>query len=297
MEQKIVTVNWNKNQVLSQLNTKPAFEKCYLTGLYGRKLIHASHSTYKDSEYSSFQHCIVVRPKLESSSLNNNSIQLENADIADIAIIPAQTNYWSRIESTASEAIILSIEPSLLNRTAYETTKASYVELKPAFEQTDLLIQSIALNIKVDLDSRKSDRFYLESLFQALLMHLLKNYCTQEHFPKPTVNGLPPYRLKQAIDYIDRHLDENIKIKDIARFLGISQYYFCRLFRESTGIAPYRYVIQQRILKAKTSIAENRLSLSDIAAECGFSSQSQMTHHFRKLVGTTPKVYRDRLEQ
>lgn len=86
-----------------------------------------------------------------------------------------------------------------------------------------------------------------------------------------------------------------IKISDLAKLLDISQYYFCRLFRESTGVAPYRYVIQQRISKVKALIKENKLSLSDIALECGFSSQSQMTHHFGKLVGVTPKTYRDRL--
>lgn len=295
MKRKIVTVNWDKNKVFNRLNTKPSFEKCYLTGLYGRKLIHVGHLTYEDREYCSLQHCIVVRLKPENNFLSNNSTQLENANIADIAVIPAHTNYWSRIELEVSEAIILSIEPNLLNRAAYEATKTSYTELKPAFGQTDVLIQSIALSIKVDLDSRTSNRLYQESLFQALLMHLFKNYCTQECFPQQTAGGLPPYKLKQAIDYINRHLDENIKIKDIACSLGISQYYFCRLFRESTGVAPYRYIIQERIFKAKKLIEEHQLSLSDIAAESGFSSQSQMTHHFRKIVGTTPKVYRDRL--
>ncbi|MEL7011282.1 MAG: AraC family transcriptional regulator [Cyanobacteria bacterium J06588_4] len=126
-------------------------------------------------------------------------------------------------------------------------------------------------------------------------MHLLRHYCLKEHQFESTNSGLPPHKLKQALQYIHQNLDGNIKINDIAMRLGISQYYFCRLFRESTGIAPYRYVIQQRVSKAKQLIEENELSLLAVAIECGFSSQSQMTHHFRRLVGITPKAYRNKL--
>ena len=295
-QEKIVTVNWDE-KVFSQLNAKPSFEKCYLTGLYGRRLIHANYPTYQNFKHCFLQHCILVSFKEKFSFLRKvgNFIKAENVSVGEIAIIPAYTNYWSRIESQVSEVIILSIEPDLLNCIAYEKLGANLIELQPTLARADTLIQSIALNIKADLDSQTSDRVYVESLFQALSMHLLKNYCTKKYFTKQTTSGLPPYKLKQAIDYIDRNLDENIKIKDVANLIGISQYYFCRLFRESTGIAPYRYVIQQRIFKAKALVRKNQLSLSDIAIECGFSSQSQMTHHFRRLVGTTPKVYRDRL--
>ena len=293
-QEKIVTVNCYGNKVLSKLNAKPSFEKCYLTGLHGRGLIYASHLACEYPEHFCWQHCIVVHLRSEQnfSRKVGEPIKTENVSFTEIAVIPARTKHWSKIKSQVSEVIILSIEPDLLSRIANEKTEASSVELKPTFAQPDILIQSIALNIKVELDSRTSDRVYIDRLFQTLLIHLIRYYCTKEYSPKQTTGGLPPYRLKQVIDYINQNLDENIKIKDVAKSIGISQYYFCRLFRQSTGIAPYRYVIQQRISRAKALIEENRLSLSDIAIECGFSSQSQMTHHFRKLVGTTPKVYR-----
>ena len=291
---KIVTVDWNRKKVFNRLNINPFFEKCYPTGLYGVSSIHVSHPTCEYPEHCFLQHSIVVYLKSEHHSLRKigDFIQAENISFGDIAIIPAYVTHWQRIESEVSEVIILTIEPDLLSRIAREKIKANSIELKPTFARPDTLIQSIVLNIKTELDSRTRDRVYVESLFQALSLHLLKQYCIKEYSPQPTARGLPPYKLKQAINYIDRNLDENIKIKDVAKLINISQYYFCRLFRESTGIAPYRYVIQQRISKAKALIRENQLSLSDISIECGFSSQSQMTYHFRKLVGTTPKVYR-----
>ncbi|MEM7593739.1 MAG: AraC family transcriptional regulator [Cyanobacteria bacterium P01_A01_bin.83] len=119
--------------------------------------------------------------------------------------------------------------------------------------------------------------FYAEHLKQALFAHLIQNYCSLKYSFKDYGDGLAPYKLKRAIDYIQSNFDETIKISDVAELLDMSQYYFCRMFRESTGVSPYRYVIQQRINRAKKLIENSKHPLSDIAFECGFSSQSQMT--------------------
>ena len=55
----------------------------------------------------------------------------------------------------------------------------------------------------------------------------------------------------QAIDYINEHLDETIKLADIAEVLDMSQYYFCQLFKQSMGVTPHQYLIQCRLAKAK----------------------------------------------
>ena len=125
-------------------------------------------------------------------------------------------------------------------------------------------------------------------------MHLLRHYAIRQFNFQDYCEGLPPYKLRRAIDYINDNLDCPIKLKDIAQLLNLSQFYFCHLFKKSTGVAPYKYVIVQRVKRAKQLIKQSKLSLSDIAYECGFSSQSQMTQHFRKCVGVTPKVYRNK---
>ncbi|MEL6580332.1 MAG: AraC family transcriptional regulator [Cyanobacteria bacterium J06621_12] len=294
---EIVIVDWNKRSNFSLLNAEPFFERSYSTGLEGRGFIHVRHPTCEYPEHFCLQHSVLVhlQPKYTSVRRIGDATQSENVSFGDVAIIPARINHWEKIESPISELIILTIEPDVLTRLARERISINWVELLPTFAQPNLLIQSIALDIKAEFDSGKYDRRYVESLFNALLMHLLRHYCVKENQFEPSNGGLPSHKLKQALQYIHQNLDGNIKINDIAMLLGISQYYFCRLFRESTGIAPYRYVIQQRVSKAKQLIEEDKLSLLDVAIECGFSSQSQMTHHFRRLVGVTPKVYRNQL--
>lgn len=99
--------------------------------------------------------------------------------------------------------------------------------------------------------------------------------------------------MKQILSYIDNNLSEKLGLKQMASELGLSPYYFSHLFRQSMGMPPYRYVIQQRVQKAKRLLKQEvEMSIADIALECGFTSQSHMAKHFRQITGTTPKAYR-----
>ncbi|WP_411813383.1 helix-turn-helix transcriptional regulator [Chlorogloeopsis sp. ULAP02] len=80
----------------------------------------------------------------------------------------------------------------------------------------------------------------------------------------------------------------------IAQHLNMSVYYFCQLFTQSMGIPPYKYVLQQRVERAKQLLKDGNRAIVDIALECGFANQTHLNKHFRKLTGTTPKVYRQR---
>ena len=82
-------------------------------------------------------------------------------------------------------------------------------------------------------------------------------------------------------------------LEAIAQQLNISQYHFCDLFKQSMKIAPYQYVMQQRIERAKQLLGRHReMAIVDIALRCGFANQPHFHRHFRKYTGITPKAYR-----
>ncbi|MER3588991.1 MAG: AraC family transcriptional regulator, partial [Mastigocladus sp. ERB_26_1] len=97
----------------------------------------------------------------------------------------------------------------------------------------------------------------------------------------------------QVIAYIQAHLSEDISLEAIATEVGMSRYYFCRLFKQSTGISPHQYVIKCRIDRAKELLLQGQNSIADVAFEVGFTSQSHFTKHFKHLIGMTPKAYRE----
>ncbi len=107
-------------------------------------------------------------------------------------------------------------------------------------------------------------------------------------------SALPQSNLQRAMRYIQMHLGENITLEAIASELGMSQFYFCRWFKQSVGTSPYQYVLQRRVERAKALLQRRELSPAAVALECGFNSQSHLIHHFKKQVGMTPKQYQER---
>ena len=86
-----------------------------------------------------------------------------------------------------------------------------------------------------------------------------------------------------------------ISLDDLAAEACFSPFHFSRVFRDTTGLSPHRYVMGRRVQLAQNMLAANRLSLAQIALQCGFSNQQHMTRMVRRLAGRTPgSIRRDR---
>ena len=221
--------------------------------------------------------------------------RLETATRGSVAIIPAQIEHWSAWNVIGRFAMI-SVDPKAIAQLAPDVVNPDAIELIPTFAKSkpDRLIYGVTLAIKHHLETNPHDGgFYIEHLTNTICAHLLQHYCTRKVSFKDYSGGLAARELERAREYINDNLERKIGLKELARELDISQYYFSHLFRKSTGVSPYRYVIQQRVVRAKELLTNTSMSISEIALACGFNSQSQMTLHFRKLTGTTPKKYRD----
>lgn len=186
---------------------------------------------------------------------------------------------------------ILTINFQLLQQVAYESINFE-VELVPQFNFFDPLIQQIVFALKADVYSDYPiGCIYGESLSATLAVHLLKYYSTKKPNIKKYEDGLSLAKAQKAIDYIQTHLEHNIRIVDIAEELEMSLYYFINLFKQSMGITPYQYILQQRVEQAKLLLKHQKMTLVEIALACGFANQSHFTKVFRQVTGITPKVY------
>lgn len=107
-------------------------------------------------------------------------------------------------------------------------------------------------------------------------------------------SGMPAARLRRVTDYIEAHLGEPLSVRHLAEQARMSPSHFTTLFRRSTGISPYAYLLQCRMAKARVLLAEQALPLAEIGARLGFSSQAHFTTAFRKRFGVTPSVFRAR---
>ncbi len=174
-----------------------------------------------------------------------------------------------------------------------ESVNPDRVELSLILKGADPLIYQIGQALKADLEiDGIGRRFYADSLTTALAAHLLLHYSTRKHKLRSYDDGLPKVMLKQAIEYIDAHLGENLSLKAMADTLHISQYHFCRLFKQSTGMSPHRYLMQQRIERAKQLLKQPELTVTHIAYKCGFANQSHFARYFRRYTGVSPTQFR-----
>lgn len=98
-----------------------------------------------------------------------------------------------------------------------------------------------------------------------------------------------------AIEFMSAHLSEDISRDDIARAARLSPFHFSRLFKEHVGVGVRERLTRMRIERAAELMVHTDKPLVEIALECGFKDQSYFTKSFRRIVGMTPKVYRNQL--
>jgi AraC family transcriptional regulator len=195
----------------------------------------------------------------------------------------------------ASESTHILVEPQLLVRVAAETLDLNpdRVALPPVADLSDAPIQAAMLALDTELrNGGAGGRLLAESLGNVLAVHLLRRFCASGTTSSQPGGRLSRHKLRVVIDYIYEHLDADLSLDQLAAVVRMSPYHFARLFKSSTGLPPHQYVIARRVERAKDLLRQaERFSLADIAAEVGFSNQSHFTHHFKRLVGVTPRRF------
>jgi len=110
-------------------------------------------------------------------------------------------------------------------------------------------------------------------------------------------HALPGCRLRRVTEYIQQNLDKSLTLAELADVVYMSPYHFARLFKGSTGVPPHRFVVRQRIARARGVLARPELSIAEISRLVGFRTPSHFTSVFRRVLGITPGAYRTAARQ
>nr|WP_277879930.1 AraC family transcriptional regulator [Leptolyngbya sp. FACHB-36] len=203
---------------------------------------------------------------------------------------------WSRWEAEGY-FIGVGLEPIALAHAAYETVDPDRVELLPHFATPDPLVCQLALALKSELEANPTgSRLYAEAITNLLAVHLLQHYCVR----KPTIaaysGGLSQATLRQVIDYIQTHLDQNLGLAELATVAQMSAHYFSQLFKQSTGATPHQFVLRCRVERAKDLLLSGE-SIVEVARLTGFADQSHLNRHIKRTFGVTPKQLQPRSDK
>lgn len=102
---------------------------------------------------------------------------------------------------------------------------------------------------------------------------------------------------EKAAEYIELNYAEDIDINELSTRFFTSTSHFIRTFKEHSGVTPYQYIENYRMLQARRLLSYSNMSIADIAKEVGYKSPSNFISYFKKHKGVTPSVYRKNIDK
>lgn len=208
-----------------------------------------------------------------------------------VSIIPpgiAHTTFWKR----RANLLNFYVSDKFFHRAGEGSVGGSLPQVCPAFLVRDPFIVEVAKALHRESKLGSMSELLIGSIGIVMAVHLLRTYNARITTAPKYAGGLGPSRERRVRAYIEEHLDRSLALEDLADIAGVSPNYFVSLFRQSMGMTPHRFVLQQRIARARELLTNLHLSLVTIAFRCGFADQSQFTTTFRRFVGVTPGQYR-----
>jgi len=133
----------------------------------------------------------------------------------------------------------------------------------------------------------------IESLANILAVRLLRYVFGLRRRVTRTDGVLTRRKLTTIVDYIMANLHRSPTLEEMAALVSLSPYHFARQFKAATGLPPHQFLITRRVERAQRILrGRGSLNLAEVAIGVGFSDQSQLCFHFKRIVGVTPGRFR-----
>ena len=164
------------------------------------------------------------------------------------------------------------------------TTLPNYIDFSNTYQIKEIFI-SLCEHYNTGITN---DDILLQSLILKLIYLLSKSSASVIKYTPKTNNRKI---IEQALEYINNNLSAVLTLEKLASMANFNTIYFHKLFKASTGKTLHEYVENQRLKKAINMLISTDMTLTEIAYECGFSSQSYFNYAFKRRMGTTPRGY------
>jgi AraC family transcriptional regulator len=138
----------------------------------------------------------------------------------------------------------------------------------------------------------QANPLFVDHVLLAVAVHVAQIYGGMWPMSRPARGGLAPWQERRAREFLLANIERGVALGEVARECGVSVGHFSHAFRRTLGVAPHKWLMEQRVVLSKEKLRDDGLSISDVAMECGFSDQSHLTRVFRQAVGVSPGAWR-----
>lgn len=213
----------------------------------------------------------------------------------DVAVTPVgPPTRWR--QAGQSLVVLLRLSPAYVRSVAGEecALDPDRFEIQGSFTTRDAQIEDLGRRLLAGMELEGVDsHLYVDALRCELAIHLLRQYTAVAIAPAWPKARLSPHKLRRAIQYIDENLRNDLTLSAIAGAVSLSPGHFAHAFREATGVAPHRYVVERRVERAKELLRKSDMPITEIADRSGCSSHSHFSVLFHRITGLTPRQFRD----
>jgi AraC-like DNA-binding protein len=245
-------------------------------GIYNAQVVYKGRSSSPNRKTTMFE----IELPIESggtSFINDTSHRIDESTV--ICAKPGQIRHTKLpfmcyyVHLIVCEGVLLDILSAL----------PDFIELSDASSIKKLFVDLCAIHNSTD--SKK------DVLTQSLLLKLIYTLDKKAAFSKDVYRPKPSNRMviEETIHYIKRNLSAELTLKSLSERVNFSQIYFHKLFKSSTGKNLREYIEEQRIKAAIELLTSTSKTLTQIAYECGFSSQSYFSYAFKRRMKITPR--------
>jgi AraC family transcriptional regulator len=245
-------------------------------------------------EHTPYHNSIIVsRNSLPSVQLEiGGKCRNQSFKMGEIMICPAGIKHMAAWDQTNAYTVI-TVEKLFFDNAAYDYRDPDYVDLLSCFPQSDPLIWGIAQTLSDKIQSKRPiSSNYINQIATTLVVHLLENYSSVASKLPESSHALSGKQLNLLCQYIEDNLSQDIPLQDLANLMGVSLYYFIRLFKRSTGTTPAQFITHRRLKKAIHLLNSTNLEIGSIAQEVGLYDHSHLCRVFRSCLSATPGQYR-----
>lgn len=131
---------------------------------------------------------------------------------------------------------------------------------------------------------------YIESLINALCHHLIEHHAPVER-RLPTGGRLTAAGLARIDAYLEAQADGLVTLETLAGLANLSVFHFARLFKQTTGVASYQYVLRWKIERARQLRRLGHAPVAAISDALGFASPANFSAAFKRAVGCSPQEF------
>lgn len=155
-------------------------------------------------------------------------------------------------------------------------------------------IQRLFLEIEREFyDKQQEYELMIKVKLLNILVALIRHYGYTEEKPALSSKARKDLSvMNKVLEYIDTHIDQDIRLSDLASIAYMSPSYFSTKFRQYNGISPSQYIARRRVGLAQEYLKTSDKTVIEIANLCGFNNTANFYKSFKKYTGKTPSDFR-----